>query len=160
QPSPAGAAGAAGRTAMTAAASRASAIAVIGMAGRFAAAGSVRELWEALRAGRDLVRTLSDEDLRGLGVDPERLDERRYVRRRGVLAGIDRFAASFFGLARREAELMDPQHRLLLECAWQALEDAGHDAKRFDGRIGVFAGANGNTYGNRLLAIPELAVGV
>jgi acyl transferase domain-containing protein len=134
-------------------------VAVIGMAGRFAAAGSVRELWEALCAGRDLVRTLSDEELRGLGLEPSRLDLRRFVRRGAVLAGIDRFAASFFGLSRREAELMDPQHRLFLECAWEALEDAAHDAQRFDGRIGVFAGANWNTYGVRLLTRPEVAAG-
>ena len=65
---------------------------------------------------------------------------------RPILRGIEQFDAEFFGMYAREAELTDPQHRVLLECAWEALEHAGHDPARFNGNIGVFAGSSINTY--------------
>ena len=58
----------------------------------------------------------------------------------------DRFDASFFGIYPKEAELMDPQHRVFLECAWEALEDGGYDPEAFPGMIGVYAGLSLNTY--------------
>ena len=64
----------------------------------------------------------------------------RHVAAAALLDGIDRFDAAFFGINAREAEMMDPQHRVFLECAWQALEDAGYDPERYDGAIGVFGG--------------------
>ena len=72
--------------------------------------------------------------------------EANYVKARSVLDDVDKFDAPFFGYSPREAELMDPQHRLFLECAWQALEDAGYDPDNYDGSIGVYAASSLNTY--------------
>ncbi len=88
------------------------------------------------------------------------LADPRYVRARGVMAGADRFDAAFFDFAPREAEILDPQQRLFLECAWEALEDAGCDPRRFPGRIGVFAGVGMNHYVMNLAAHPELVQAV
>jgi len=130
-------------------------IAIIGMAGRFPGAKSVEEYWHNLKQGIESISVFSAEQLRSLGVDAALLDNPNYVKAGGVLAGIEMFDASFFGFSAREAEIMDPQQRLFLECAWEALEDAGCDPETFGGEIGVYAGSgiNGyllnNLYGNR-----------
>ncbi|MGW4820642.1 SDR family NAD(P)-dependent oxidoreductase [Streptomyces sp. NPDC004227] len=121
-------------------------VAIIGMAGRFPGAGDVETFWTNLEQGREGITVLSDEELAGSGVDPALLDRDGYVKARGALDGADLFDEGFFGYSPREAELLDPQHRVFLECAWHALESAGVDPARFDGRIGVFAGAGLNTY--------------
>ena len=121
-------------------------VAVIGMAGRFPGAPDVETLWANLAAGREGVVSLSDEELTSSGVDPELAARENYVRAKGVLADADRFDAGFFGFHPREAEVLDPQHRVFLECVWTALESAGYDPRTFDGRIGVFAGASLNSY--------------
>ncbi len=121
-------------------------IAIVGMAGRFPGARSVAELWRNLRAGVESIRLFTEEELRAAGVDPALLANPRYVRAGAVLDDIELFDAAFFGVPPREAELMDPQHRLFLECAWTALENAGHDPARFAGPVGVFGGASTNTY--------------
>lgn len=121
-------------------------IAVIGMAGRFPQAPDVPTFWDNLAAGRESISTFSPEELRQAGVSVEVLAQPGYVRAKGVLEGADTFDAGFFSLSPREAELMDPQHRVFLECAWEALESAGYDPQNFPGRIGVFAGSSFNTY--------------
>ncbi|GHH24563.1 SDR family oxidoreductase [Streptomyces rubradiris] len=121
-------------------------VAVIGMAGRFPGADDVEAFWTNLAEGREGISVLSDEELTASGVDPALLARDDYVKAKGVLDGADLFDESFFGYSPREAELLDPQHRVFLECAWHALESAGVDPARFDGRIGVFAGAGLNTY--------------
>ena len=121
-------------------------IAVIGMAGRFPGAPSVDDLWRRLRAGEEMITFLSDEELLASGVEPSLLKDPTYVRAAGVIDGADEVDAAFFGLSPREADLMDPQHRLFLEHAWHALEDAGYDPARFGGRIGLYAGVGVNTY--------------
>ena len=80
------------------------------------------------------------------GLDPEALDDPHHVPCGALIEDVDRFDAAFFGISAREAELMDPQQRLFLECAWEALEDAGYDSARYDGAIGVFGGANFDSY--------------
>jgi amino acid adenylation domain-containing protein len=132
-----------------------SGIAIVGMAGRFPGAGSVEELWRRLCRGDELITFFSDEELLAGGVPREALANPRYVRAQGVLEGSDRFAASFFDVSPREAEIMDPQQRAFLECAWESLEDAGVDPSRFPGRIAVFAGASENTYARNLQANPD-----
>ena len=121
-------------------------VAIIGMAGRFPGAGDVETLWDNLAHGREGISLLSEAELLAGGADPALLRRDDYVRAKGVLADGDRFDAAFFGYSPREAEILDPQHRVLLECAWEALESAGCDPGTFDGRIGVFAGASLNSY--------------
>src|SRR4051812_8440396 len=102
------------------------AIAVVGMAGRFPDARTLDEFWNNLAAGHESLRDFTADELRGSGVDPALLADPNYVARGTVLDDADMFDASFFGLAPREAEALDPQHRVLLEMAWHALEDAGY----------------------------------
>ena len=121
-------------------------LAIIGMAGRFPGAGDVETLWANLADGQEGITVLSEDELRASGVSPALLAQPNYVRAKGVLADADLFDAGFFGFSPREAEIMDPQHRVFLECAWQALESAGCDPTSFTGRIGVFAGSSLNSY--------------
>jgi len=121
-------------------------IAVIGMAGRFPGARNVDEFWRNLKEGRESISHFSDEELLAAGVSRQLLDDPHYVKAGGVLEGIDLFDASFFGYSPREAELMDPQQRLFLECAWEALEHAGYDSENYEGLVGVYAGSGTNLY--------------
>jgi phthiocerol/phenolphthiocerol synthesis type-I polyketide synthase E len=114
------------------------AIAVVGMAGRFPGANSVSALWNNLRDGQESIATLSEETLVAAGVGEKALASAAYVRRAPLLDGIDEFDADFFGFSPHSARTMDPQHRLFLQCAWHALEDAGCDPAAFDGAIGVY----------------------
>jgi len=131
-------------------------IAVVGMAGRFPQAESVAELWRKLCAGDELITFFSAEEGLAAGLPPEVVRDPRYVQARGVLAGPELFDAAFFDLSPREAQVMDPQQRILLETAWQALEDAGYDAATWPGRIGVFAGASENVHVQNVYASREL----
>ena len=123
-----------------------STIAIVGMAGRFPGARNIREFWQNLHDGVESIRDLSDAELRSAGATPEELASPEYVKRASVLDDVPLFDASFFGFSPRDASIMDPQHRHFLECAWEALEDAGHTPQGFDGSIGVFAGSGMNTY--------------
>jgi phthiocerol/phenolphthiocerol synthesis type-I polyketide synthase E len=121
-------------------------VAIIGMAGRFPGANTLREYWSLLREGREGVRRFSEQELREAGVDEALLRLPNYVRAAPVIDRYDCFDADFFGYSAREAALLDPQHRLFLEEAWSALEDAGYDCRRTSERVGVFAGANMSSY--------------
>ncbi|GGK76630.1 type I polyketide synthase [Mangrovihabitans endophyticus] len=121
-------------------------VAVIGMAGRFPGAADVDQFWDNLVAGVESVTGLSAADLRAAGVPPEARGHPRYVPMAALLDGHDLFDAGLFGYSPREAALMDPQHRVFLECAWTAMEHAGHDPARFPGAVGVYAGAAMNSY--------------
>ena len=94
----------------------------------------------------DSISHFSQADLRVAGVSQSLLDNPNYVRARALFRDADCFDAEFFGYNPREADLTDPQHRIFLETAWQALEDAGCDPARFHGSIGVYAGTSLNTY--------------
>ncbi len=121
-------------------------LAIVGMAGRFPGAKSVAQLWRNLVAERESITFFDDEELRAAGVDPALLADPSYVKAKGILGDVELFDAGFFGLNPREAELMDPQHRLFLECCWEALEAAGYDPERTPGRVGVYGGLSMNTY--------------
>ena len=122
-------------------------IAVIGMSGRFPGAAGIEGFWDNLCTGVEATRSFSDEELLSAGVDPDLLQKPSYVKAGVVLDGVELFDARFFGFTPREAELRaDPQHRIFLECAWEALEDAGYDADRNGSQVGVFAGAGLNHY--------------
>jgi acyl transferase domain-containing protein len=121
-------------------------VAIIGMAGRFPGAPDLDRFWQNLRDGVESVRSFTDEELIAAGVDPDLLRHPRYVRARPTLEEVESFDAFFFGFSPREAELLDPQHRLFLECSWQALEDAGYAAERYGASVGVYGGTCINTY--------------
>jgi phthiocerol/phenolphthiocerol synthesis type-I polyketide synthase E len=121
-------------------------IAVIGMAGRFPDAPDVQQFWKNLRAGLESVTAFTDEQLVSSGVEPKLLQTANYVKAGLLLEGIEFFDAEFFGISPREAELTDPQHRIFLECAWEALENAGYSPDGSQLRIGVFAGAGLSNY--------------
>jgi acyl transferase domain-containing protein len=123
-------------------------IAVVGMAGRFPGAGNLAEYWRNLRDGVEGVLTLSARELAALGVPEVLRADPRYVPRTAQMPGVDRFDAPFFGIGDQEAEILDPQQRIALELAWEALESAGYDPEAEAGRrsIGVFAGASLSTY--------------
>lgn len=122
-------------------------IAIVGMSGRFPGAPNVERLWENLVGGVESITYFSDEELAAAGVDVEAVrGDPSYVRARGIVPDIELFDARFFGINPREAEVMDPQHRVLLEEAWLALEDSGHDPEQFNGLIGIYAGPAKNTY--------------
>ncbi len=120
-------------------------IAIIGMAGRFPRARSVAELWRNIRDGFECVSHFTTEELEvadaaTLARDPS------YIKARGTIADAEFFDAEFFGILPKEAELIDPQQRVFLECCWEALEDAGYDPRGYPGAIAVYAGCSANTY--------------
>lgn len=120
-------------------------VAIVGMAGRFPGARSVGEFWRNQLSGLESISHFRVEDLQvphaaELAADPN------YVRARSILEDVDLFDAEFFGILPREAERMDPQQRLFLECCWQCFEDAGYDPANYSESIGVYAGTSMPTY--------------
>ena len=131
-------------------------VAIIGMAGRFPGAPDLAAFWRLLQGGSEAISFFSAEELAAAGVDTTLLADPRFVAARGVLAGADLFDADFFGYSPREAEAMDPQQRVFLECAWEALEDAGYDPATFPGLAGIWGGVAMNSYFLNLLSQPGL----
>ncbi|MCL4265828.1 MAG: SDR family NAD(P)-dependent oxidoreductase [Anaerolineae bacterium] len=115
-------------------------IAIVGMSGRFPGAPTIDQLWCNLRDGKEAVTSFTAEELIAAGVSPAEVNHPQYVRARPILADADLFDAAFFGFNPREAELTDPQHRLFLECAWEAMEQAGYEPKNYPGLVGVYGG--------------------
>jgi acyl transferase domain-containing protein len=124
----------------------ASEVAVIGYAGRFPGAASVGELWSNLRDGVEAIRRLTPAEVAAAGIPAAMAAHPEFVPVEALPDSIELFDARCFDMTPREAQLTDPQHRMLLECAWEALADAGYDPFRYAGSIGVFAGATINTY--------------
>ena len=122
------------------------AVAIIGMSCRFPGAPNVQLFWQNLKDGVESISFFSDEELMEAGVDPLLLKDSNYVKAGAILHDIEWFDAQFFGYSPREARLIDVQHRLFLECAWEALEDAGYDPQSYKGLIAVFAGASTSSY--------------
>lgn len=121
-------------------------IAIIGMACRFPGAPSLDEFWALLRDGREAITFFSDAELQAAGVPAERYTNPSAIKASGILPAVDMFDAAFFGITPREACLTDPQHRLFLECAWEALEHAGYAPGDTPRSIGVFGGTGLNNY--------------
>jgi phthiocerol/phenolphthiocerol synthesis type-I polyketide synthase E len=122
------------------------AIAVVGMAGRFPGARTLSAFWNNLRNGTESIVTLSEDELRASGVSDVALANHNYVRRAALLDGIDEFDASFFGFTPLAARTMDPQHRLFLQTAWHALEDAGYRPGEIEGSVGVYGTSTTSGY--------------
>jgi acyl transferase domain-containing protein/acyl-CoA synthetase (AMP-forming)/AMP-acid ligase II/acyl carrier protein len=121
-------------------------VAIIGMSGRFPGAKNLTEFWDKLTNGMECIRPFTEEELNKAGVDEAMRSNPHFVNASALLDDIELFDADFFNFLPREAEITDPQHRIFLECSWQALENAGYDPSQFDGQIGVFAGASISTY--------------
>src|SRR5690606_18332522 len=121
-------------------------IAIIGMTLRVPGAKNTGEFWSNLRAGVESIRDLTEEELLAAGESPSRIHHPNYVRRTSELPEMEMFDADFFGLSPKEAAIMDPQHRHFLECAWEALEDAGRMPDSAEGPVGVFAGCGMGSY--------------
>ncbi|MFF8955215.1 type I polyketide synthase [Streptomyces sp. NPDC014894] len=136
------------------------AVAVIGMAGRFPGAPSVDALWRNLCEGRESVTVFSPDRLAAAGVPERERSDPAYVPARAVLDGVELFDSAFFGFSARDADLLDPQQRIFLECAWEAVEHAGYDTARHPGHTAVFGGAAISTYLLGLLADPALVASV
>lgn len=121
------------------------ALAIVGMSGRFPGARTVAEFWRNQLAGVESIAHFQLQDLEvanaaAVAGDPT------YVRARPVLEDVDLFDAAFFGVYPKEAELMDPQQRIFLECCWEAIEDAGYDPLSCPAMTGVYAGCSPSTY--------------
>jgi acyl transferase domain-containing protein/acyl carrier protein len=131
-------------------------VAIIGMTGRFPGARNLTEFWQNLRDGVESISWFTDDQLQAAGVDLSLFSQPNYVKARATLADVDLFDAPFFDFSPKEAAITDPQHRILLEVAWEALEHAGYNPDTYSGLIGVYAGAGFNSYLLNLVANPEL----
>lgn len=121
-------------------------IAIIGMSGRFPGAKNIEEFWDNIKNGRESISFFSDEELEEAGVAPSLYSRRNYVKAAPVLDNVEMFDASFFGCNSREAQMIDPQIRVFLECAWEALERAGYNSQTYSNSIGVYASKSLNSY--------------
>ncbi len=121
-------------------------IAIIGMSGRFPGANTLEKFWENLKNGVESISFLSEQQLLASGIDQDLLNNPNYVKACGSISDIDQFDAQFFNLSPREAAEIDPQQRLFLECAWEAIEGAGYNPEQYEGAIAVYAGSGLPTY--------------
>lgn len=128
-------------------------MAIIGMSGKFSEAANLDQFWENLREAKDTLTDLADQF-------PEHADQPGVVAKAHQIPDIELFDAAFFKYSAKEATVMSPQHRLFMECSWQALEHAGYDPERYDGKIGVYAGSASNHYSYNLYANPEFFGGL
>ncbi|MER5886569.1 amino acid adenylation domain-containing protein [Streptomyces sp. NPDC001941] len=122
------------------------AIAVVGMACKLPGAPDLDAFWSNLRGGVESISYFTDEELRAAGATEEELAHPDYVRARGLVDDPDLFDAAFFDYSPAEALVMDPQHRMFLETAWQALEHSGIVPRTFDGKVAVFGGTGFGGY--------------
>lgn len=122
------------------------AIAIVGMASHLPGARNTRELWSNLTQGVESIRFWTDDELLAEGESPSAIRHPRYVKASAPLPEMELFDGEFFGFSPKESAILDPQHRHFLECAWEALEDAGHVPDTFDGPIGAFGGCGMGSY--------------
>ncbi len=131
-------------------------IAIIAMAGRFPGASDVEAFWENLCEGKESITQFGREGL-DASIDPTLANDPSYIAARGVIEGAELFDAAFFGIGPKQAELMDPQHRVFLELCWECLERGGHVPDATPHPVGVFAGMHNATYFQRhVMPRPDL----
>ena len=122
-------------------------IAIIGVSGRFPGAPDIETFWKNLVEGVNSIARIPDDEL---NLTPEEhqtlLKNPNFVQKGATIKDCDKFDAAFFGIYPREAQAMDPQHRLFLECCWESIEDAGYNPYAYEGSIGVYGGSYMNTY--------------
>jgi phthiocerol/phenolphthiocerol synthesis type-I polyketide synthase E len=137
------------------------AIAIVGLAGRFPGASSLDAFWQNIRAGVESLEEFSDADLDAAGVPADVRAGSGFVPKGTALEDAEHFDAGFFGYSPREAQAIDPQHRIFLECAWEALEHAGYAAGIGQESVAVYAGASMNTYLlSQVLGNPSIAASI
>lgn len=122
------------------------AVAVVGLAGRFPDAPTLDRFWDNIRDGVESLATYSQQEMVDAGMPPELLKNPNYVPKGTTLDAVEMFDAEFFQYAPGEAQIMDPQQRLFLECAWEVLEHAGYPAGGVGFPVGLYAGVSMNTY--------------
>ncbi|TXS53495.1 hypothetical protein EAO75_04770 [Streptomyces sp. uw30] len=137
-----------------------SAVAVVGMSGRFPGAPDLDTYWANLRDGVCSLSAFTEKELLADGADPADLSNPAYVPAHGYLADADRFEAELFGFNRTEAAALDPQHRVLLESAWAALEDAGYAPLNGPSRTGVYVGGSPTEHSLAAATDPALAASI
>ncbi|MBD2158899.1 non-ribosomal peptide synthetase/type I polyketide synthase [Leptolyngbya sp. FACHB-16] len=120
-------------------------IAIVGMSCRFPGAPDIATFWKNLQEGVESISFFSDEELQAAGVEPDVFHQANYINSKAVLPDIEKFDAEFFGFSPKQAQVLDPQHRLFLEASWKALENAGYSPQSTR-KIGVYAGVGTNTY--------------
>jgi acyl transferase domain-containing protein/acyl carrier protein len=121
-------------------------VAVVGLACRFPGARNADEFWRNLQSGVESISFFDPNELRRSGVPPDVIERPDYVPAKGIVEGLEDFDYGYFGMNPREAALMDPQHRLFLVCAHEALEHAGYDFQARDARVGVYGGSATSTW--------------
>ena len=130
-------------------------VAVIGFAGCFPGARDAEEFWRNLRDGVESISFFTPDEMIASGVGPDQFEVPEYVPAKAIVEGVELFDANFFDFSPREAQMLDPQHRVMLECAVEAFEHAGYDPQRFKGRVGVYAGVSAGSYLNVNLSSHE-----
>ncbi len=131
-------------------------VAILAMVCRAPGAAGDEELWRNLCDGVESVSYFSAGDLAASGVPSRLLADPAYVRAKGVLGGVDLFDAELFAITPREAARIDPQHRILLECAWEAMEVGGYGQEEQAGPVGVFVGAETSGYQAEMADLEDL----
>ncbi|MCG5048741.1 acyltransferase domain-containing protein [Pectobacterium brasiliense] len=131
-------------------------IAIVGMSARFPGAEDTAIFWQNLLDGVETISTFSEEELRESGIEEEMIASPNYIRRRGILGNAQHFDANFFDITPRDAEIMDPQHRVFLECCWHAFEDAGYVPASYPGKVGIFGGTGTAWHLSKVNAHPEV----
>ncbi|NEQ63908.1 MAG: beta-ketoacyl synthase, partial [Moorea sp. SIO4A1] len=121
-------------------------IAIVAIGGRFPQAEDTNQFWHNLKDGVESISFFSDQELLESGVKTELLNNPNYVKARAFLSDVDMFDANFFSYSPKEAEEIDPQQRLFLECAWETIERGGYNPDTYEGLIGVYAGVGMNDY--------------
>lgn len=121
-------------------------IAIVGMSCRFPGGNNINTFWENLKNGTESISIFSDEELREAGIDRETILSPKYVKAGGSITGTEWFDTHLFNYSPREAEVMDPQLKILHECAWEALENSGYCSDALKGLVGTYIGSSTNLY--------------
>ncbi|SFS46667.1 type I polyketide synthase [Marininema halotolerans] len=121
-------------------------LAIVGMACRFPGGSSVDEFWQLLQLGKESISHFTEDELRDAGIDLETIRNPQYVKAGGVLTDTEWFDQHLFKYSPKEAELMDPQVKVLHECAWEALEHSGYSSDEPEELVGVYIGSGTNLY--------------
>lgn len=115
-------------------------IAIIGMDCKMPGADNVEEFWKNITEGKDCISFFTDKEMEESGIDKSLYTQENYVKAKGIIKNVDRFDNKFFNYTPEESSIMDPQLRIMHECVYHGLEDAGYLSYHYKGDIGVFLG--------------------